>query len=239
MAESVKKGFESAGGSATIYQWVHAYQYHAISYPSSPCLLVQRISETLPKELLEKLHAPAKPNYPFLAPGDLTKFDAFIFGIPTRYGNFAVQWKDFWDASGTLWASGALFGKYASVFVSTVGAARSRPSSRRSRHSLTTASSSFPLAMPRHLNNSRTSQRSMAVSPPLSSTPLGVPAMHDPSLLSFDMLRCKTYAIPTGSPWGAGTFAGPDSSRNSTALELNIADIQGRHFWETVRTVKF
>ena len=29
------------------------------------------------------------------------------------------QWKAFWDATGQLWASGALMGKYASVFVST------------------------------------------------------------------------------------------------------------------------
>ena len=54
-----------------------------------------------------------------IAPGDLVKFDAFIFGIPTRFANFPVQWKNFWDASGQLWASGALFGKFTSVFVST------------------------------------------------------------------------------------------------------------------------
>lgn len=78
-----------------------------------------RISETLPQDILEKLHAPAKPNYPVIAPADLTKFDAFIFGVPTRYGNFPAQWKTFWDATGQLWATGGLFGKYASVFVST------------------------------------------------------------------------------------------------------------------------
>ena len=97
LAEGVRKGIESAGGSATIFQ----------------------ISETLPQEILEKLHAPAKPNYPVIAPADLTKFDAFIFGVPTRYGSFPAQWKTFWDATGQLWATGALFGKYASVFVST------------------------------------------------------------------------------------------------------------------------
>ena len=57
--------------------------------------------------------------YPILAPGDLAQFDAFLFGIPTRYGNFPAQWKTFWDATGQLWASGALSGKFASVFVST------------------------------------------------------------------------------------------------------------------------
>ena len=79
----------------------------------------RRISETLPEEILAKMHAPAKPNYPILAPGDLANFDAFLFGVPTRYGNFPAQWKNFWDATGQLWASGGLYGKYVSVFVST------------------------------------------------------------------------------------------------------------------------
>lgn len=37
-----------------------------------------------------------------------------------------------------------------------------------------------------------------------------------------------------GSPWGAGTFAGPDGSRQPTALETEIATIQGKTFYETV-----
>ena len=36
--------------------------------------------------------------------------------------------------------------------------------------------------------------------------------------------------IHGGSPWGAGTFAGPDGSRQPTALELEIAQIQGESF---------
>lgn len=65
------------------------------------------------------MHAPAKPAYKVLAPADLVNYDAFLFGIPTRYGNLPAQWKVFWDATGGLWASGALHGKYAGVFVST------------------------------------------------------------------------------------------------------------------------
>ena len=37
-----------------------------------------------------------------------------------------------------------------------------------------------------------------------------------------------------GSPWGAGTFAGADGSRKPTALELEIATIQGKTFYEKV-----
>jgi hypothetical protein len=39
------------------------------------------------------MHAPPKPDYPVLAPNDLAQFDAVLFGIPTRYGNFPAQWK--------------------------------------------------------------------------------------------------------------------------------------------------
>ena len=71
VAETVKSGIESAGGSATIFQ----------------------VAETLPQDILEKLHAPPKPAYPVIEPADLPKFDAFVFGVPTRYGNMPAQLK--------------------------------------------------------------------------------------------------------------------------------------------------
>ena len=40
--------------------------------------------------------------------------------------------------------------------------------------------------------------------------------------------------IHGGSPWGAGTFAGPDGSRQPSEKELELAQIQGRTFYETV-----
>jgi len=97
MAEAVKKGVEEAGGTTEIFQ----------------------VPETLSEDVLAKLHAPPKPNYPVIQVTDLPKFDAFLFGVPTRYGNMPGQWKAFIDQTGALWASGALAGKYGGVFVST------------------------------------------------------------------------------------------------------------------------
>ena len=51
------------------------------------------------------------------------------------------------------------------------------------------------------------------------------------------LLSCPLTSA--GSPWGAGTFAGPDGSRKPSALELESAEIQGKTFWETVSKVKF
>jgi NAD(P)H dehydrogenase (quinone) len=39
------------------------------------------------------MYAPAKPDYPVISADKMPEFDAFIFGIPTRYGNMPAQWK--------------------------------------------------------------------------------------------------------------------------------------------------
>ena len=65
------------------------------------------------------MHAPPKSDYPVAEPSTLLEYDAILFGIPTRYGNFPAQWKAFWDKTGSIWASGGFWGKYVGVFVST------------------------------------------------------------------------------------------------------------------------
>jgi multimeric flavodoxin WrbA len=40
-----------------------------------------------------------------------------------------------------------------------------------------------------------------------------------------------------GSPWGAGTFAGDDRSRQPSVLEQEIANRQGKAFYEIVSKV--
>ena len=65
------------------------------------------------------MYAPPKKDYPVAEPTDLLKYDAFLFGIPTRFGNFPAQWKTFWDKTGGIWGSGGYWGKYAGLFVSS------------------------------------------------------------------------------------------------------------------------
>ena len=45
----------------------------------------------------------------------------------------------------------------------------------------------------------------------------------DPKVFSYE-------EIHGGSPWGSGTYAGPDGSRQPTSMELSIAENHGRHF---------
>lgn len=122
MADKVKEGALSVDGAeVTLYQ----------------------IQETLPAEVLEKMHAPPKPeDVPIATPETLGEADCIIFGydcrgkdsvrppasdacaagrcsIPTRFGNVPAQVKAFFDSCGGLWQKGALLGKPCAMFVST------------------------------------------------------------------------------------------------------------------------
>lgn len=181
LAEAEKKGIEKAGGTADLYQ----------------------IPETLSQEVLTKMHAPAKPSdIPVLEdPADLEKYDAFLLGIPTRYGNFPAQWKAFWDKTGKQWATGGFYGKFAGLFLST--------------------------------GSLGGGQESTAIAAMSTLTHHGI--------IYVPLGYGKTFAQLTdlsevhgGGPWGAGTFAGVDGSRQPSAKELELAEIQGEVFYQTV-----
>ncbi|KAJ6518497.1 flavoprotein-like protein [Mycena vulgaris] len=183
MADAVKKGIEEAGGSATMYQ----------------------VAETLPQEVLTKMYAPAKPALPIITPEELAKYDAFLMGVPTRFGNFPAQWKlrsftlcmcaAFWDSTSGLWSSGALAGKYAGAFTSTAG-----PGGGQEVTILNTISTLAHHGV------------------------LFVPLGHAHGFKQLTGLD----EVHGGSPWGAGTYAASDGSRQPTPLELEVVTIQGK-----------
>ena len=67
------------------------------------------------------MYAPGQDTskHPLITPDKLAEYDAFLLGIPTRFGNFPAQWKAFWDSTGQLWQQGKLQAKYAGIFVAT------------------------------------------------------------------------------------------------------------------------
>lgn len=183
MVQAAKKGIESAGGKADIYQ----------------------IAETLPKEVLEKMSAPPKSEDPVITPEILADYDGFVFGVPTRYGNFPAQWKSFWDQTGGLWAKGALYGKYFSV-ISSTGTGGGRESTV-----MNTLSTMVHHGM------------------------IYVPLGYGPAFADL----ANVNEVQGNSPWGAGTIAGADGSRQPSELELRVATTQGKTFYETLSKVKF
>ncbi len=82
-----------------------------------------RVPETLSDEILKKMEAlDAQKGFahvPVCKVADLPTADAIIFGTPTRFGNMCGQMRQFLDATGGLWAKGALVGKVGSVFTSS------------------------------------------------------------------------------------------------------------------------
>lgn len=94
---SVKQGLESKGVEVKLFQ----------------------VPETLGDDILVKMQAPPKLDLPYITIDKLAEPDGIIFGFPTRFGTLPAQMKTFLDASGALWAKGALAGKFAATFFST------------------------------------------------------------------------------------------------------------------------
>jgi len=186
LAEAEKKGIEGAGGSAKLFQ----------------------LEETLPQEVLAKMHAPPKSTKveTLSDPAVLESYDGILFGIPTRYGNFPAQFKAFWDKTGGQWSKGAYWGKYAGLFVSTG-------------------------TMGGGQESTAIAAMSTLVHHGFIFVPLGYKTTF-PILADLSEVR-------GGSPWGAGTFAGADGSRQPSAKELELASAQGKAFYEAVAKVNF
>ena len=81
---------------------------------------LRRAPETLSQDILQKIGAAeaqkASAHIPECTVEELAQADAIIFGTPTRFGNMIGQMRQFLDATGQLWAKGALVGKVGSVF---------------------------------------------------------------------------------------------------------------------------
>ncbi|KAK4565347.1 flavodoxin-like fold protein [Recurvomyces mirabilis] len=186
LADAELKGIKAAGGEADLYQ----------------------VEETLPQEVLTKMYAPAKDSHvPTLSdPKTLEQYDGILFGIPTRYGNFPAQFKAFWDKTGGQWQTGAYWGKYAGVFISTASQGGGQESTALACMS-TFAHHGFIYV------------------------PLGYKT-------AFPLLADLSEARG-GSPWGAGTYSAADGSRMPSAKELELAEAQGKAFYEAVSKVNF
>ncbi|KAI9679920.1 MAG: Minor allergen Cla h 7 [Caeruleum heppii] len=185
LAEEEKAGIEAAGGTADLYQ----------------------IKETLPDDILKMMHAPPRSStIPEIDPKTLEKYDGFLFGIPTRYGNFPAQWKAFWDSTGQQWSQGAYYGKYAGLFIST--------------------------------SSSGGGQESTAIAAMSTLTHHGILYLPIGYRDTFPILA-DLNEVRGGSPWGAGTFAGVDGSRQPSEKERELARIQGKGFFETLSKVNF
>ena len=127
----------------------------------------------------------------------------------------------FWDATGRLWQQGKLHGKYAGLFVSTGGLGGGQEStaiaalSALSHHGIIFVPFGYAPAFAQLTN---------------------LAEVHGGTYFALLLYRVRFFIsyVLAGSPWGAGTFADADGSRQPSALELEIAEIQGKTFYQTV-----
>lgn len=105
-----------------IHKMAQAVAEGARQVPGTEVLL-RRVPETLPDEVLVAMGAvdaqKSMGDIPIATVEELPDADAIIFGTPTRFGNMCGQMRQFLDATGQLWAKGALVGKVGSVFTSS------------------------------------------------------------------------------------------------------------------------
>lgn len=84
---------------------------------------IKRVPETLPQNVIEMMGAAeaqkAQAGVPVCTPEDLAAADGIIFAAPTRFGNMCGQMRQFLDATGGLWAKGALTGKVGAAMTSS------------------------------------------------------------------------------------------------------------------------
>ncbi|MEM6159766.1 NAD(P)H:quinone oxidoreductase [Erwinia sp. P6884] len=80
---------------------------------------IKRVPETMDPERFAQVGGKTDQPAEQAKPEELPHYDAILFGTPTRFGNMSGQMRTFLDRTGGLWASGALYGKLASVFAST------------------------------------------------------------------------------------------------------------------------
>ena len=84
---------------------------------------ILKVKETVPEAVTDKnegwqKNIEATRNVTEATTADLEWADAIVFGTPTRYGGATSQLRAFIDATGALWARGALIDKIGSSFTS-------------------------------------------------------------------------------------------------------------------------
>ena len=87
---------------------------------------IKRLADDVPQKVLEEnpewkeKSEELEKKFPASSVGEvvdsLPKYDAIIFGSPTRFGNMASQLKEIWDRTSDHWLNGRLIGKVGGVF---------------------------------------------------------------------------------------------------------------------------
>ncbi|KIL46762.1 NAD(P)H:quinone oxidoreductase [Jeotgalibacillus soli] len=110
--------YSSTGTNYTLAQWAE----QAAKEQDAEVKLL-KIEETAPIEAISsnpawEKHYEETKEVPTVTLNDLEWADAYIFSVPTRFGNVPAQVKQFMDTAGGLWFNGKLVNKVVSAMSS-------------------------------------------------------------------------------------------------------------------------
>lgn len=86
---------------------------------------LRKVQELLPDSIIKKNKEIQRAiewqkDVPVATMDDLRNCDGLLIGTPTRFGNMCSQMRNFLDKTGPLWVEGALKGKPAGIFTSSI-----------------------------------------------------------------------------------------------------------------------
>lgn len=161
--------------------------------------VIRRIKETLPDEVLVKMHAleaqKAFADVPLMTTPELSEYDGVIIATGTRFGGIPAQMSTFFDTTGQHWYNGTMVGKVGSAICAT-----------GSQHG--------GLEQAYGVIHTYFFHMGMVV--------VGLPVGQVPDAGTVAEVHGVT-------PYGAGTVTGGQGQRMPSAIELEGAKIQGKH----------
>ncbi|WP_078393484.1 NAD(P)H:quinone oxidoreductase [Shouchella patagoniensis] len=114
--------YSSTGTNYQLAQWAEA-----AAKETGAEVKVLKFPELAPDAAIDsnpawRAHVEVTKDLPEVTPADMEWADAFIFSVPSRFGNVPGQTKQFFDTLGGLWAGGKLANKVVSAMSSAANA---------------------------------------------------------------------------------------------------------------------
>jgi NAD(P)H dehydrogenase (quinone) len=153
-------------------------------------VIVKRVAELVPPELCRSSGFKLDQKAPLASPDELERYDAVIFGTPTRFGNMAAQMRNFLDQTGEQWGRGALVGKVGSCFCSTASQHGGQETTLTSFHSTLLHHGMIVVGLPYTFKDLTTMREVTGGTPYGASCVTGAGAeLRMPSALELEMCR--------------------------------------------------
>jgi NAD(P)H dehydrogenase (quinone) len=165
-------------------------------------VVVKQVPELVSPEICKASGFVLDQRAPYAVPDELDRYDAIIFGTPTRFGNMAAQMRNFLDQTGALWGRGALVGKVGSVFTSTASQHGGQETTITSFHSTLLHHGMIIVGLPYTFKDLTTMREITGGTPYGASCVTGAGSeLRMPTALELDMCRYQGEHVARITSW--------------------------------------